>query len=131
MAVLSRTRLVSAAAVAAAAGFIVHAMLSGDNTPIGFWLYSLAPYGLAAWFVVAPWGEERAQDISGCIIGFALLVLSYLAWRGAVFRPTSSTAGLIFLFLPIYLVVGGAIAWPLLYVMLKRSKEAERVGKSG
>ena len=64
---MSRMRLLSAAAVAAAAGFIVHAMAYGENVPIGFWLYNLAPYVLSAWFVLMPRGEERAQDVAGCV----------------------------------------------------------------
>jgi hypothetical protein len=116
---MSRMRFVSAAAVAAAAGFIVHAMASGENVPMGFWLYNLAPYVLAVWFVLMPWGEERAQDVAGCVVSFALLLWTYLQWSSAVFRPTSSTAGLIFLFLPIYSVVGGAILWPLIYLTVK------------
>jgi hypothetical protein len=112
-------RLLSAAAVAAAAGLILHAMASGENVPIGFWLYNLAPYVLSAWFVLMPWGEERAQDVTGCVVAFGLLLWTYLMWDSAVFRPTSSTAGLIFLFLPIYSVVGGAIFWPLIYLTVK------------
>jgi hypothetical protein len=125
MRVLSKMRWVSAGALAVAAAFIVHAMAGGENVPSGFWLYCLAPYGLAAWFVMAPWGEKRAQDVSGSIVSFACLLVTYLSWRDAVFRPTSSTAGLIWLFLPIYLVVGGAVAWPLLYVFFKARRRSQ------
>jgi hypothetical protein len=39
--------------------------------------------------------------------------------------PTSSTAGLIWLFLPICLAVGAAFAWPLLYVVLKARRRLQ------
>ena len=125
MKVLSKMQWVSFGALAISAGFVAHAQASGDDTPIGMWLYCLAPYALAAWFVMSPWGEERAQRVSGCWISFAYLVLTYLAWDGAVFRPTSSTAGLIWLFLPIYLVVGAGLAWPVLYVVLKARRRSQ------
>jgi len=125
MKVRSKTQWISLGALAIAAGFVAHAMASGDNVPIGLWLYCLAPYALAAWFVLSPWGEEQAQDVSGCWVSVAYLVVTYLAWRDAVFRPTGSTAGLIWLFLPIYLVVGGAIAWSLLYLVLKARRRSQ------
>jgi len=125
MKVPSKMQRVSFGALVAAAGFIAHAMASGEDVPMGMWLYCLAPYVLAAGFVMLPWGEERARSVSGSWISFAYLVVTYLAWDGAVFRPTSSTAGLIWLFLPIYLVVGAALAWPLLYVVLKAHRRLQ------
>jgi hypothetical protein len=120
MNVSSKLQRVSVGALVAAAGFVVHPL--ADGAPLGFWLYCLAPYALAVWFVLAPWGEPRAQDISGCITSFAFLVITYFAWYGAVFRPTGARPGLIFVVLPIYLVAGGAIAWTLFYRILKARK---------
>ena len=110
---------VSFGALVAAAGFTVHANASAGDIPMGLYLYCMAPYALAACFVMAPWGEQRAQEVSGSWIGFAFLAVTFLSWR-----DTSSTAGLIWLFLPIYLVVGGAIAWPLLYLVFKARRRS-------
>jgi len=121
MKVPTKIQWVSLCALAAAAGFVVHPLTDGA-TPLGLWLYCLAPYVLALWFVVAPWGEPRAQGISGSIVSFAFLVLTYLAWYSAVFRPTGARPGLIFVVLPIYLVAGAAVAWPLSYRILKAQR---------
>jgi hypothetical protein len=74
MKVPSKMQWVSFGALVAAAGFIAYAMASGEGVPMGMWLYCLAPYVLAAGFV---------------------------------------------------LVVGAALAWPLLYVVLKARRRLQ------
>lgn len=86
---------------------------------MAFYGYTLSPYLIAAWFVLMPWGEKRAQTISGSIVCVGLLIFTFASLNDAVWHPSRSTGPIALLFLPVYFIVGGAILWPLLYVALK------------
>lgn len=117
------TRTFSTASVVALilAAAMVIVTLAGSRGPVsvGFYVYSLSPYLVAAWFVLMPWGERRRQVVSGCVVSVVLLVLTLAMLYDAVWEPSASTGPIALLFLPIYFVVGGAILWPILYVALK------------
>ena len=75
-----------------------------------FYLWISAPYAVFAVALILPWGSPVRRIRSGCFTSIVLLVDTYLTYRTFWFSP-SSTAPLIFLFLPLYLVPEGLILW--------------------
>ena len=76
-----------------------------------FYPWVLAPYVILLVVFVLPRGQTNARALAGCVA--AVLVLLFTAWFyiGAMWFSASSTAALIFIFAPGYLLVGGLVVW--------------------
>ena len=105
--------LVAAAWLAISA--LAHAAGHFEWHPIYLWVG--APYVLCAAALMFPWGVARRRMMAGCATAVAMLIFTFLFYVEGLVRSTSSTSPLIVIFAPLYLVVGGAALWALIYAV--------------
>jgi len=100
------------ASAAIAVGTLIHA-----SSPFSWDLYVLwvaAPYGALAAALLIPWGDAGRRARTGCVTALVLLAVTHFFYRD-IWGSGSSTVGLLFFYLPMYLLPGGAVLWALLY----------------
>lgn len=92
-------------------GFMLHASEGQFSIGhLGFILWALAPYVLILVMMIALKSRRNqlALDISVCIASLVLLAISLVVYTESVLS-SSSTAALIFVFVPCYLLAGGPL----------------------
>ncbi len=102
----------------------------GDPASIDWWSTAI-PFGL--WVVgptVLPWGIARLRRRPGVAIAMLIFLvasslISGIAYHGAFFPSTSSTAGLVFIFVPLLQWVLLAIVAIIALVATSRTEETE------
>lgn len=75
-------------------------------------LWVVAPYAVLVAALLIPWGDPDRRARTGCVTALIVLAVSHFVYRDA---STSSTGGLIFAFLPKYLLPASLLLWALLY----------------
>jgi hypothetical protein len=75
-------------------------------------LWVLAPYAVLIAGLLIPWGDPDRRARTGCVTALIVLAVSHFVYRDA---SAASTGGLIFTFLPRYLLPVGPVLWALLY----------------
>src|SRR5262245_50180579 len=75
-------------------------------------LWVLAPYAVLIAALLIPWGDPDRRARTGCVTALIVLAVSHFFYRDA---STSASGGLIFVFLPMYLLPAGPLLWALLY----------------
>lgn len=108
--------LAIAAAIAAAALNWAHGYFEWH--PIYVWV--MAPYFLCALILLFPWGVARRRMISGAATASALLLFTYLFYVEGLINSGSSTAPVLVIFAPLYLIVGGSVFWVLTYFLVPK-----------
>lgn len=114
MKVPRRSILVGLAALLLSAAIPFRALVRASS-PFSWDLYVLwvlAPYAVLVAGLLIPWGDPGRRARSGCVTALIVLAVSHFVYRDA---STSSTAGLIFVFLPMYLLPASLLLWALLY----------------
>jgi hypothetical protein len=109
-----RSVLVGLAALLLSGAIAVGALV-GASSPFSWDLYVLwvvAPYLVLVAGLLIPWGDPDRRAHTGCVTALIVLAVSHFLYRDAF---TSSTGGLAFLFLPMYLLPAGLVLWALLY----------------
>jgi hypothetical protein len=109
-----RSVLVGLAALLLSAAIAYRALVRASS-PFSWDLYVLwvlAPYAVLIAGLLIPWGDPDRRARAGCVAAFVVLAVSHFVYRDA---STSSSGGLVFAFLPVYLLPAGAILWALLY----------------
>jgi hypothetical protein len=89
---------------------LVHA-----SSPFSWDLYVLwvaTPYLVLIAGLLIPWGDPDRRARTGCVTALIVLAVSHFFYRDL---PNASTGGLIFLYLPMYLLPAGLALWALLY----------------
>jgi hypothetical protein len=110
----SRSVLVALAALLLSAAIAVGALVHASS-PFSWDLYVLwvaTPYAVLAAGLLIPWGDPDRRVRTGCVTALIVLAVSHFVYRD---WSSSSTGGLIFFFLPMYLLPAGIILWALLY----------------
>lgn len=110
------TSLLAASAVA------VSAMIHGAGKFEWNWFYPwvIGPYVLLVLIFVFPVRQSEARSVAGCVAAILVLAFTCLLYIDAMWFSVSSTSALIFIFAPMYLLVGGLVAWGLTWLLLKR-----------
>jgi len=114
--------LTAAAIVAFAA--MVHG--AGEFEWNGFYPWVLAPYVLLASVFAVPARRADASLFAGCLAAVTVLLFTCWFYVGAMWFSTSSTSALIFIFAPVYLLVGGLAVWGVGWFVLARKSRANR-----
>ena len=96
--------------IVVAVSALVHA-----SSPFSWDFYVLwvaTPYLVlaAAWLI--PWGDPDRRARTGCVTALIVLAVSHFFYRDL---SSATTGGLIFLYLPMYLLPAGLGLWALLY----------------
>jgi hypothetical protein len=89
---------------------LVHA-----SSPFSWDLYVLwvaTPYLVLIAGLLIPWGDPDRRARTGCVTALIVLAVSHFFYRDL---SSASTGGLIFLYLPMYLLPAGLALWALLY----------------
>jgi integral membrane sensor domain MASE1 len=105
-------RIVEAVSLGLAAAFTFITMLYGAGWQFewsGFYPWALSPYiaFLALSRFTARFSPFAAS--AGCIAAVLMLAFTLLAYGDSMYIHTSSTSALIFIFAPLYLLVGGPV----------------------
>ena len=102
-----------AASLVAASAVAIMAMTHGAGTFEwnSFYPWVLAPYAILLVVFILPRSQSDARALAGCVA--AVLVLLFTGWLyiSAMWFSASSTSALIFIFAPVYLLVGGLVVW--------------------
>jgi hypothetical protein len=109
-----RSVLIGLAALLLSAAFAFRALVRGSS-PFSWDLYVLwvlAPYAVLIAGLLIPWGDPDRRARTGCVTALIVLAVSHYLYRDG---STSSTGGLVFVFLPMYLLPAGPLLWALLY----------------
>lgn len=80
----------------------------------GFYLWALSPYVgffIFSRFITTP---SSFAALAGCIVAVLMFVLTVFVYIDGLFVHTSSTSSLLFLFVPLYLLIGGPLAFGLM-----------------
>jgi len=112
-----RSILVGLAAHLLSAG-IAGATLIHQSSPFTWDLWIVwvtAPYAaLGAAVLLIRWGDVDRFARTGCITALVLLAVTHYCYRG-IWGSGDSTIGVLFAYLPPFLLAGGAVLWALLY----------------
>jgi hypothetical protein len=103
-------------ALVIAAAVTLVAMLHGAGWKLEWsWFYpwALSPYLLLLALVLAAGGRSRAIRVAGLVATVAVLLAACLVYIDAMFIHVSSTSALIFIFGPLYFLVGGPLVFAL------------------
>lgn len=109
----------------AASAVAVSAMIHGAGKFEWNWFYPwvIGPYVLLVLIFVFPVRQSEARSVAGCAAAILVLAFTCLFYIDAMWFSVSSTSALIFIFAPMYLLVGGLAAWGLTWLLLKRRAE--------
>jgi hypothetical protein len=86
------------------------------SSPFSWDLYVLwvaTPYLVLMAGLLIPWGDPDRRARTGCVTALIVLAVSHFFYRDL---SSASTGGLIFLYLPMYLLPASVALWALLYV---------------
>jgi hypothetical protein len=111
-----RSRLVGLTALLLCA-VIAIATLVRESSPFAWDLYALwvvTPYLVLAAALLIPWRDDDRRSRTGCVTALVLLVVTHFFYRG-IWGSTDPTIGVLFFYLPMYLLPGGIALWALLY----------------
>jgi hypothetical protein len=109
-----RSVLVGLAALLLSAAMALRALIHASS-PFSWDLYALwvvVPYAVLIAGLLIPWGDPDRRARTGCVTALIVLAVSHFAFRDA---STASTGGLIFIFMPMYLLPASLLLWALLY----------------
>lgn len=112
--------LVAAVIVAVAA--MVHG--AGKFEMNWFYPWVLAPYAVLCGIFSLPRGQPDARALAGSVAAVMVLLFSCWFYIGAMWFSASSTSALIFIFAPVYLLVGGVLVWGIARFTLARMRGA-------
>jgi hypothetical protein len=85
------------------------------SSPFSWDLYVLwvaTPYLVLVAGLLIPWGDPDRRARTGCVTALIVLAVSHFFYRDL---SSASTGGLMFLYLPMYLLPAGLALWALLY----------------
>jgi len=99
--------LIAASAVAVSA--MIHG--AGKFEWNGFYPWVIGPYLVLLGVFGLPRNQALARAFAGCLAAVTVLALTCWFYIGAMWFSSSSTSALIFIFGPIYLLLGGLIVW--------------------
>jgi hypothetical protein len=111
-----RSVLVGMLALAVSA-LIAIATLVRASSPFSWDLYVLwvaAPYVAFAVALLIPWGDPDRRTRTGCVTALVLLAVTHFFYRD-IWGSADPTIGVLFFYLPMYLLPGSALLWALLY----------------
>jgi hypothetical protein len=77
-------------------------------------LWVAAPYVALAAVLLIPWGDPDRRARTGCVTALVLLAVTHYFYRG-IWGSSDSMIGVLFAYVPIYLLAAGAVLWALLY----------------
>lgn len=103
------------------------AMVHGARKFEWSWFYPwvIGPYIVLLLVFCVPTHQTRAKSIAGCTAASMVLAFTCLFYVDAMWISVSSTSALIFIFAPMYLLVGGLVVWGLAWFILAR-RNAEK-----
>jgi hypothetical protein len=113
--------LVAASAVAVSA--MIHG--AGKFEWNGFYPWVIGPYVVLLVVFNFPRNQTRARAFAGCVAAVAVLLCTCWAYIGAMWFSASSTSALIFIFAPMYLLVGGLVVWGIAWFLIARMRVAK------
>ena len=96
--------------------FVAISALVRASSPFSWDLYALwvaTPYLVLIPALLIPWGEPDRRARTGCVTALIVLAVSHFFYRDL---SSASTGGLIFLYLPMYLLPAGLSLWAVLYL---------------
>lgn len=114
-------------ALAVAVSAMIHG--AGKFEWNGFYPWVIAPYGFFVLIFAFPVRQSEARSVAGCVAAILVLAFTCLFYLNAMWFSVSSTSALIFIFAPMYLLVGGLAAWGLTWLLLKKraANDANRI----
>jgi hypothetical protein len=118
--VLIVTSLIAASGVAVAA--MIHG--AGKFEWNGFYPWVLGPYIVLLTVFGLPRTQTQPRLVASCLAALAVLLFTCWFYVGAMWFSASSTSALIFIFAPIYLLIGGLIFWGAAWFVLARWRGA-------
>ena len=86
----------------------------------GFYPWVLGPYLALLGIFCLPRRQSRARAFAGCLAATTVLVFTCWFYVGAMWFSVSSTSALIFIFAPVYLLVGGLVVWGIAWFLFAR-----------
>lgn len=90
-----------------------------------FSIWVAGPYVVLLPLPLLPFIDRRKRDIAGAVTGAVLLFLTYGMY---IADDSSSTGAIIYLYGPMYVLVGGCAIWLVTFVFVSSAKT--RTGKS-
>ncbi len=85
-----------------------------------FYLWVIGPYIVLFTVFGLPLNQTEARTFAGCLTAVVVLLLTCWFYIGAMWFSGSSTSALIFIFAPMYLLVGGLIVWGIAWFLFAR-----------
>jgi integral membrane sensor domain MASE1 len=126
-------RTIEAVSLTLAAVFTFVTMLYGAGWKLewsGFYPWALSPY--FGFFVLSRFAGRFSSFAAGagCIAAAVMLAFTLFAYGDGMYIHTSSTSALIFIFAPLYLLVGGLVVFGIALAVnrltgLRRDESAE------
>jgi hypothetical protein len=111
-----RSILIGLAALLLSAAIAV-ATLVRQSSPFSWDLYVLwvvTPYAVLAAALLIPWGNPDRQACTGCVAAVVTLAVTHFFYRD-IWGSTDAQTGLLFRYLPMFLIPGSILLWALLY----------------
>jgi hypothetical protein len=116
-------RAVTVTSLAAAPVVAVSAMIHGAGRFewSGFYPWVIAPYVVFLALFVLPLDQSRVRLYAGCAGAIGVLAFTSWLYIGAMWFSSSSTASLVFVFGPAWVLFGGLLVWALAWLALKKA----------
>jgi len=113
---------VMVASLLAAAVVAVSAMVHGAGKFEWnvFYPWVVGPYIVLFLVFWLPRSQSAARASAGCAAAVMVLLYSCWSYIGAMWFSASSTSALVFIFAPIYLLVGGLIVWGMAWFLIAK-----------
>jgi len=114
---LPRRSILVGLLVLAVSAAIAIATLVRESSPFVWDLYVLwvvAPYAACAAALLIQWGDPERRTRTGCVTALVLLIVTHFFYRG-IWGSSDPTIGVLFFYLPMYLLPGSLVLWALLY----------------
>ena len=109
--------------LAAASIVALAAMIHGAGGKFEWnWFYPwvIGPYIVLLGIFGLPRSQAQARAFAGSVTALAVLLFTCWFYIGAMWFSASSTAALIFIFAPVYLLVGGLVVWGIAWFLFAR-----------
>ena len=119
---------IASLSVAAISTFIIAGEASEWQSVLNEWnLWILSPY--IFFFIISVTANHQSGSVNvasaSCYTAILILAFTLFIYIDAFYIHVSSTSALVFLFIPLYLIIGGPVVFFIIYMIVARRKKRE------
>lgn len=110
---------------AAASGLSVLSVYHAIGYLHRFSIWVAAPYVLLMLLSILPLVDRRRRDVASVVTAAVLLVVTYQMYVADLWSSTSATGTIIYLYGPVYVLVGGIMLWLLTFFLVRGGRTTD------